>query len=180
MSAAEQIAAFSCKYHPFAARLSYGVRCISPVPGYNRTSVLVWRLSSSYVRTIEGEAGNSGRIQLCKEFEDWEQLYSLQLLGSDDLDYEPQESSTDSIGTTQGDYANASSEGRLSTISEEDDSGDEHLSEYLSHSDEQFQSVLEGIRVHYNDLLENAIEADDLDGDHLDEAMYRTPLSLYV
>ena len=139
MSAAEQIAAFSCKFHPYAARLSHGVRCLNPVSGYTRTATHVWRLSSSYIRTVEGDSGFSGRIPLSREFDDWEQLYSLQLLGSDEFEHEPIDASTSSMGTEDGDRASVGTEdgdhvstdndGRLSTIPEEDDSDREPLSD---------------------------------------------------
>ena len=50
--------------------------------------VLVWRPSSTYVRAVTGDKGNYGRIRLWKEFDDWEQLYSLQLFGSDEIEQE--------------------------------------------------------------------------------------------
>ena len=72
-TAAEQIAAFTSRVHPVAARLSHGLPSLSAISGYSQVVTLVWRPSSSYVRTVTGDPGQQGRVRLSREFEDWSQ-----------------------------------------------------------------------------------------------------------
>ena len=79
LSAAEQIAALTNRVHPVAARLAHGVQSLSALKGYSQVTTLVWRPSSSYTRTVTGDTEQVGRIRMDREFDDWYQLYSLQL-----------------------------------------------------------------------------------------------------
>ena len=155
MSAAEHIAAFTCRMHPIAARLSAGVRSLPNARGYSQVVTLLWRPGSSYARTLISDFGATGRIQVYKEFDDWEQLLSLQLLSTTELD--TVEDAPDASGTSKGEASVDGDASRLSTIPEEIESVGESISDYLSHTVEEFQRVLESTQLHCSQFLEGSV-----------------------
>ena len=181
LAAAEQIAALTNRVHAIAAKLSHGVQVLPAVSGYSQVITYVWRPSSSYVRTVTGDLDTIGRVRLYKEFPDWEQLYSLQLFSSAETDLE-----ADSVGgyevreTGNGEPDVIEATDQLSTIPEEGESFDESLCDYLSHSEEQFQRILEQTTAHYSEFLEGAVPESNSDEEFLDDSVYRTPLSLFT
>ena len=84
----------------------------------------------------------------------------------------------DTTGTIVGEGGVTETADRFSTIPEEDESQSESIHDYLSHSDEQFQSILDSTATHCSQFLEGSIPEDDSDSDQVDESVYRTPLSL--
>ena len=191
LAAAEQIAAFISRTPLAAARLSRGVQSLSAVRGYSQVVTLVWRLSSSYVRTVTGDAGQCGRIRLSEEYSDWPQLYSLQLFSTPEgeLDTTPGASSGTPMGETTDQADGGASEdgsvsgGRLSTIPEGDDTGDdtprETLRDYLSHSDEYFQKLLEDTVTHHSQYMEGSVP-DAASDEEVDDSLYRPCLPVTV
>ena len=120
LTAVEQFAALTDRLHPVAAKLSHGVQVLPAVSGYEQVRTYIWRPSSTYVRTITGDPDTLGRIRLYKEFNDWEQLLSLQLFSSLDVDLESDSlGGSDTSGTVAGEPSTVEATDQLSTIPEE-------------------------------------------------------------
>ena len=104
--------------------------------------------------------------------------------GEEDATPDPSGSSIVEVG--DGDASNSRlSDSRLSTIPEEEegsdtDTGEEALNDDLSHSDEQFQRILDATSTQYGQFLEGAVPEDMSDEDPVDESVYRTPLTMYT
>ena len=122
-----------------------------------------------------------------REFEDWSQPYSLQLCSAAEGEEDAVQGSSEGRSTEAGDEDASNcrmSDDRLSTIPEEEesshtDTGEEAVTDYLSHSDEQFQRILEATGKQYNQFMEGTVPEYDSDSeDPADESIYRTPLSM--